>query len=167
MERKSGNLQRKLQSCLCLSLERKLGDMVLPKNVFVCPREKPRQVTCSINKYIVIRMIRRADLLYKSGREWDGCKGESGRAGEISGGHSAKFKNIHVFNHMFHFLLKSVETDFLLMSWTETTTLDQLPYNPLGLSCITSLICSFLNYFLRRCHAFIAALICIGNLMMI
>lgn len=61
-------------------------------------------------------------MLYKSGREWDGCKGESGRAGGIFGGHpgrsavweqtkkvSSKSKNIHVFNHMFQFLFKLVK----------------------------------------------------------
>lgn len=35
-------------------------------------------------------MVRRADLLYESGREWDGCKGESGGAGDISGGHPGR-----------------------------------------------------------------------------
>lgn len=35
-------------------------------------------------------MVKRADLLYLSGREWDGYKGESSSAGEISGGHSVR-----------------------------------------------------------------------------
>jgi len=42
MEGERGNLQRKLQSCLCLSLERNLGDMVAPKNVFCLSKEETK-----------------------------------------------------------------------------------------------------------------------------